>query len=282
MVLTDFDIGWWRNSKIGFCLSSGYFGFFAHLGFIRAMEELGIRPLIVAGSSSGALVGAMYCGGLTSKEIEQRLLSIKIFTLFVKPFQNLKLLFNLINNKELINKFDLLFSKEKFYNLLLEALPVKRFEDLKIPLVVNSYNLTERKTVYIKEGDLALGVMLSTLHPLLFSPYYKDGALFLDGGIKDKVPLTPLLEENLDGVMVSYLQSHFLGGNFILFKERLEKHRLEIKKLREKGIKVKVVSPRIESCGILKYHKGEKLAQESYKDVIQRIKDHRFGCRQLW
>jgi NTE family protein len=58
-------------------LSAGYFGFFAHAGFMRAVEELGIDYCAISGSSAGAIVAALHASGVPAQEIIDLLLSVK-------------------------------------------------------------------------------------------------------------------------------------------------------------------------------------------------------------
>jgi len=65
------------SSKIGVVFSSGFFGFFAHAGFLSALRELKINPVGYAGSSSGAIVAAMAASGMSDDAIRELLLSVK-------------------------------------------------------------------------------------------------------------------------------------------------------------------------------------------------------------
>lgn len=268
-------LSWWQKNRIGFCLSSGYFGFFAHAGFLKATEHLNIIPSYISGSSAGAIVGAMYCSGMTLEQIEKTLIDVRLIRLFTDPLSMLKKIKSCRDIKGLISNLELIISKENFYKLLKEVIPVKRFEELKIPLVVNTYDLKNRKVVYIDRGEVAEGVLLSCLHPLLFTPYLKDGRLWIDGGISDKVPILPLIKEGVDGIIISYLRSSYITikRRLRFFKRRAENIKRSIEEAKAKRIEIKVLAPNVESAGILRYYKGKKIIKESYRYSIEKLRE---------
>src|SRR2546423_3577399 len=65
------------NQRTAIMLSAGYFGFYAHAGFMQAVEECGIDYTAIAGSSAGALVAALHASGVPAAEIIEMLLSAR-------------------------------------------------------------------------------------------------------------------------------------------------------------------------------------------------------------
>src|SRR5215471_9736945 len=126
------------SGRIAIVLSAGYFGFFAHAGFMRAVEELGIDYCAISGSSAGAIVAALHASGVPAQEIIDLLLRVRrrdfwdrvgIGTAFKALLRKGKGWTGLI-------KGDLL------ERLIEESLRAKTFEACPRSLYVNAFNLT--------------------------------------------------------------------------------------------------------------------------------------------
>lgn len=183
-----------KNKKIGLCLSGGGSRGFAHLGALQAMDELGIKPSMISGSSAGALVAAIYAQGVSPKEAFEYLSKINLF-------RSLRFAFN---------KFGL-FELNKAASALKTLVPHNSFEGLKIPIAVCTTNIGKGKAVYFTSGELSQPVMASCAIPVLFSPVKIDGNRYVDGGIIDNLPLEPL-KETCD---------FFIGINITPFERKL-------------------------------------------------------------
>ncbi len=161
--------------KIGLVLSGGGSRGFAHLGVIKALNEAGITPNVVSGTSAGALVGAMYCAGYSPDFIAELIKQKGIFG-------NLKFAFNRLG----------LFSMEKVEKLFLEYIPHNNFLNLKIPLYVSTMDLKRGEVKYFKEGELVKPILASCAIPGIFSPVEINGKKYIDGGILNNLPLEPI------------------------------------------------------------------------------------------
>jgi NTE family protein len=161
--------------KIGLVLSGGGSRGFAHLGALKALEENGIQPSIISGTSAGALIGALYCAGYSPEYISDLILNKGIFG-------NLKFSFS---------KYGL-FSMEKVEKLLLEYLPHNQFEDLKKPLIICATDIKRGEPIYFKEGELIKPILASCCIPGIFSPVKFNGKYYIDGGITNNLPIEPL------------------------------------------------------------------------------------------
>jgi NTE family protein len=161
--------------KTGLVLSGGAAHGFAHLGVIRAMEELRMEPDILSGSSVGAIIGSLYADGYQPEEI-------------LDMFQNNKL-FDFINIKlKKLGLFDISGLKK-----LLEAnLRTKLIEDLPKPLIITATNISRAKITYFQEGNLVDTVIASSSIPVVFKPVEINGDHYSDGGITDNFPVEPL------------------------------------------------------------------------------------------
>jgi NTE family protein len=173
-------------------LSSGFFGFFAHAGVVRALEENGLRPSLVGGSSAGALVSGMWAAGLSADAIRERL-----FTLRREDFWDPDPLFFLRGG---------ILRGQRFATLLDEALlgtGVRTMDQCKTPVRLVVFDVKTRKAVALDRGDLAPAIRASCAVPFMFQPTRIDGRSYLDGGITDRAgilaatPGAPVLYHHL-------------------------------------------------------------------------------------
>jgi NTE family protein len=162
--------------KIGLALSGGGARGFAHLGVIKALEEMGLRISEVSGTSAGAISGAFYCYGYSPDAIFN-IISATGFIKSVRPAWS----------------WAGLLSMEGFREMLLKHLPDNSFESLKIPLTISATEIRLGKVVYFNEGVLVPRIVASSSIPALFDPVLLDGHVFVDGGIMDNLPVRPLV-----------------------------------------------------------------------------------------
>ncbi|MDN5213611.1 patatin-like phospholipase family protein [Fulvivirgaceae bacterium BMA12] len=164
--------------KIGLALSGGGARGIAHIGIIKALEEHGIRPSAISGTSAGAVVGAMYSYGYTPDEILQIILK----TSFIKRMRPALAKTGLLKIENLRDTF-------------LKYLPENNFSALKIPLSVAATELKRGKTTFFSEGELITPVLASCCVPVLFNPVKFGDGLYVDGGILDNLPVEPIMDK---------------------------------------------------------------------------------------
>lgn len=169
---------WLSAGPFSLAMSSGFFAFFAHTGMLVALEQAGLRPSSLSGSSAGALVAGLSAAGCSAQELRAELLSLRRED-FWDPRPGLGLL-----------------AGRRFGEKLNQLLPVESFEQCRAPLRISVYDLLKRRTSVLREGDLASAIRASCALPLLFHPVRRRGSLFSDGGIADRPGLagTPLNE----------------------------------------------------------------------------------------
>jgi NTE family protein len=162
--------------KIGIAFGGGGTRAFAHLGALKYLEEAGIHPSIVSGTSAGSIVGLLVAAGFSSDNILE-LVKISKFIDFAKVSLPSTGIFTLSNLRKLLERL----------------LPAKEFSDLKIPFYAAVTNLYSGKAEYINEGPLITAVEASCSIPVIFAPVVMNGQLYVDGGVLDSIPVTPLI-----------------------------------------------------------------------------------------
>jgi NTE family protein len=164
-----------KKYKIGLVLSGGGTRGFAHLGVIHALNEAGIFPDVISGTSAGAIVGVLYADGHTSKEI-LKMLNTGSRLDYMRPTLPREGLLQ-ING---------------IIKILKTSLRAKTFKELKIPLFVSATDLNNGKAVYFSEGDLLYPVIASASIPVLFQPIKINDISYVDGGVLDNLPIRPI------------------------------------------------------------------------------------------
>lgn len=175
------------DKKIGLVLSGGGARAYAHIGVLEALNEHGIYPTHLSGSSAGALVGALYCTGYKPLEILDLAKSHEFLQIFKIGFVN----------KELTEMTRL----KSFLNQYLED----DFSSLKIPLSICASNINVGAFEIRSSGKLIEFIAASCAIPLLFKPIKINNHLYVDGGLLNNLPIEPLLEtsEKIIGVSVN-------------------------------------------------------------------------------
>lgn len=164
-----------KQYKIGLVLSGGGARGFAHLGVIQALNEAGIFPDVISGTSAGALVGVLYADGHTSMEI-LKMLNTGSRLDYMRPALPREGLLQI----------------NRIIKILKSKLRAKTFKELKIPLFVSATDLNNGKAIYFSDGDLIDPVIASASIPVLFQPVKINNISYVDGGVLDNLPIRPI------------------------------------------------------------------------------------------
>jgi NTE family protein len=244
--------------KIGLALSGGGARGIAHLGVLKALIEHDLRPEIISGVSSGAIVGALYSSGLHPDEIMDILLKMRIFR-YIRPAWSK---FGFLNIQKLLAIY-------KLY------LPVQTFEKLKLPLIISAADIMEGKTVYFTEGDLTKAILASTCIPILFAPIEMEGKLMVDGGIINNLPVEPLIArcDLIIGVHCNPTHRQYQVGGIKSMLERT--FHLSINnnvKERIKYCDLFIEPPQLINYGLFEISKGKDIYKVGYDHAMKVIK----------
>lgn len=162
------------KQKIGLALGGGGARGFCHLGVLKVLEENGIKPYAIAGTSMGAVVGGIHASGADINEVSK----------FADEMN--------MNKIADLNFFSVyrhsLFKGERVRKIISDMIKVKNVEDCPTKFVSVSFDLNSGKEIQFKKGDLADAIYASMAVPALFRPLEKDGMRLVDGGIADNLP----------------------------------------------------------------------------------------------
>lgn len=173
--------------RIGVALGSGAARGLAHIPYIEAMDELGLKPSVIVGSSIGALIGAGWANGMAGAEIREHAYAVLgsvqqiASTLWNRNRPNLKQL--------MANGLSVQVNSEGIANAFLpEGFP-DDFADLQVPLLVVATDFYGWKEVVFETGPLRPAIAASMAIPSLFRPVSLNGSYFIDGGVSNPLPL---------------------------------------------------------------------------------------------
>lgn len=175
--------------SIGIALGGGFARGIAHIGVLKVLEEEGIPMRVVTGTSVGALIGAVYCSGVSIPELVDIAHSVR-FTTFARWT---------------VSRFGFA-SNERMVAFLTRTLKVKTFEELRIPLGVTATDFNTGEGVVFHSGSITDPVRASCAYPGMFLPVKIRGRHLVDGMLSHPVPTKPLREMGADRVLAVHLK----------------------------------------------------------------------------
>jgi NTE family protein len=248
-----------KQYKIGLVLSGGGTRGFAHLGLIQALNEAGIFPDVISGTSSGAMAGVLYADGFTPHEIMN----------LMKGSSRLDIMRPALPRAGLLQLGGIV-------KVLKANLRARTFEDLKIPMYVSATDLNNGKAVYFSQGDLFDPVIASASLPVIFQPVVINNICYVDGGIMDNLPIRPIEHkcEIIIGSFVNPIGYLEKVKGLISIAERTFMIAM-VKDLAEKAKKFDLfVAPmELKNHGILSPEKADLLFQIGYDATKEKIKE---------
>lgn len=269
-----------EGKRVGLVFSSGFFGFFAHAGCLKAIEELGIKPMGYAGTSSGAIVAAFAAAGVGAQAIGDMLFDLNKAD-FWDPEPWHKTLFAALKRFKGWSGY---LEGERFRRLLVSRLPVRNFEELNTPCVIVASNLTRKRKEIFSLGSIADAVQASGTIPWIFKAKAIGDDLFLDGGLVDKAPVEELTRRlSPDVIVVHYIHSQNLKerGNAFLSRSfspqraytlsmnmvRHEHYLAQVKWVQQQGIEVIELKPSLPQVTPDRLQAGKEAFETAYKYV---------------
>ncbi len=182
--------------RIGLALGSGGANGMAHIAMLEAFDELGITPHRIAGSSIGAIIGALYASGKSAAEIRELIADLVVQK--TDTWQEILLERQILEWIRFVDP-DLgnggLISGEAFIAFLQAAIEKSTFEELRIPLMVVTTDLWKREPVIHQSGDLYGPIQASMAIPGLFTPVTIGDRVLIDGGLMNPVPYDLLFDD---------------------------------------------------------------------------------------
>ena len=163
-----------RAPRIGLALGGGAARGFAHVGVIAVLEEAGIRPSVVVGTSAGSLVAALYASGKSSAQLQQTALNMEevAITDWMLPIFGRGM-----------------FRGEALSRYVNDLVAGRLMENMAIPLGIVATDLGSGQPVLFQRGDTGMAVRASSAVPAVFVPVKINGREYVDGGLVSPVPV---------------------------------------------------------------------------------------------
>ncbi|HZJ82369.1 MAG TPA: patatin-like phospholipase family protein [Clostridia bacterium] len=190
-----------NRPKIGLALGAGASRGLAHIGVLQILEEHGIVPDFIAGSSIGALIGALYAAGISPKMIGG-----------IASELDMKMYYDVGVPRLGFMKGDKL---EELIKILTRG---RTFNELKIPLKVTAVDLKTNKLVIIDEGIVHRAVRASISIPGIFTPVFDGDQVLVDGGLLERIPTRIVRDMGADIVIgsdVGFMGQHGDASNIL-------------------------------------------------------------------
>jgi NTE family protein len=246
--------------EIGLVLSGGGMRGAAHIGAIKALEEHGVFPTHIAGTSAGAIVGALYAYGYKWEDILKFFNSVSILDI----------------SKYALNKPGFL-DADKFYNNFKKYFSEDDFSVLKKDLQITAANILNGDLKVFSEGELIKPILASAAFPGVFSPVKIKDSFYVDGGTLNNFPVE-LLKKKCDKIIGIYVN----GFETIDIKELKYSHNVaerafKLKSVREDYMKFKkcdlVVSPKgLDKFGTFDKKNLKHIFDLGYSTTIEALK----------
>ncbi|HER20174.1 MAG TPA: patatin-like phospholipase family protein [Chromatiales bacterium] len=261
--------------SIGLALGGGGVRGLAHLAVLELLDDMDLRPCVIAGCSMGAIFGALYASGRSGSDIralveehvvlhddslrdvmKKRASLLKWVTGFVPAIQR-----------------GGLFNADRFLGHLFGELEQKDFSELEIPLVVVATDYWAAESVIIREGSVLTAVRASTAVPGVFAPVTREDRVLVDGGLVNHVPYECIRDEcdilvavDVGGERAPGKKDHpgaldaILGAMDIMqtaaLNQRLKSSRPDV-----------MVRPRIRNVEMLDFTRGDEVLDQSRASV---------------
>lgn len=212
-----------QKPKIGLVLSGGGAKGLAHVGVLKVMEELGIKPDYITGVSMGSIVGGLYAIGYNAQQLDSIVSKIDWITVFSDEVSFDKIG---INIKPEYRKYQLNFSgdslksiglplgvvrgqiiSEMFSSLCWRVNGIDSFDDFPIPYRCLASDLITGKTYTFKSGNLGQAMRASMSIPSAFTPIVKDTMFLVDGGVINNFPVQECIDMGADIIIGVYVGS---------------------------------------------------------------------------
>ena len=173
-----------KTPRIGLALGSGGARGFAHIGVLQVLEEAQVPVDVIAGSSMGSLIGAIYATGAPVRRIEQLACHLPISQWVDVAIPRMGVI-----------------AGGRFHRLIRLLTKEMNFADTTLPLAIVATDLEKGERVTFTEGPIHEAVRASVAIPGVFTPYRVNGRMLVDGGVIERVPIQAARDLGADFVI---------------------------------------------------------------------------------
>jgi len=277
-----------KNPRVGLVLSGGGAKGLAHVGVLKTLDSLGVRVDYIAGTSMGAVVGALYASGYTGQQLDSIIRSTN-FNLLIsdKVPRNSKTFYERKNSEKYVltlpfNNFKIQLPSsisrgQNVFNLLskltLNVSGINDFSKLPIPFYCVATDIQSGEEVILDHGNLAQAIAASSALPTLFQPVKLNNKLLMDGGIVNNFPVNGLLSKNLDYIIGVDVQDDLLMVDELNSVSNIMLQINNFRAVEELNKKSKLldiyIKPDVDDFSIISFGQGLKIIEEGQKETLK-------------
>ena len=263
-------------------LSGGGLKGLAHIGVLRALEERGLTPGLVVGSSMGSLVAAAWAAGMPLKEMTERALAVRRRDIFQVAHVDMAL-------KRM--RAAAVYRREPLDALIESLVGSRTFEDLVRPLIINTVELnTGMQTLWglpgLRSIRVADAVFASCALPGIFPPREIDGRWYVDGAVIENMPAQVAASHGEGPVMAvdvgatttlkTNVQDEGFAATYVRGLEIVMQTMMESRLRQWTAPPLVLVHPRVEHVSMFGFGHNRELIEEGYRatlDLLDQLKD---------
>ncbi len=282
-----------RDLKVGLVLSGGGAKGLAHIGALKMIEEAGIEIDYIAGTSMGAIVGALYSAGYSAHQLDSIFHEINFNILIQDDIPRGAKTFYEKNESEKyvltlpFDSFQISFPSglsrgQNIYNLVSQLTmhlgEIRDFSEMPIPFFCIASNIETGEQVILDSGSLPKAVSASGAIPSLFSPVRIDGMLLTDGGVTNNYPVKELRDRGAEIIIGVDVQDTLMDREELRSAVNILNQIGNFRTIREMKEKIDLtdvyIKPDIRDFNILSFEKGEaiiKAGEEAAKLKIEEL-----------
>ena len=279
-----------NNPKIGLVLSGGGAKGLAHIGVLKVIDSLGVKVDYIAGTSMGAIIGALYASGYTGKQLDSIFKIIDFDNLIsddlpraskafyerdnsekyaiTLPFENFK-----IKLPSALSRGQNTYSL--FTKLTLHVSEIKNFSELPIPFFCIATNVETGKAVMLDSGNLAQSMMASGALPSLFQAVTINNQVLIDGGVINNYPVDELRAKGIDIIIGVDVQDGLATREELTSAPDVLVQINNFRTINDMKLKVKktdiYIKPDIKDYSVVSFREGSKIIENGKQATIEKI-----------
>lgn len=268
--------------KLGLALSGGGIRGIAHAGVLKALEENEIYVDVIGGTSSGALISSLYAMGYSPYYI------YILFKKYAKDIVNINVGNFLSLRRNNIVGFRTGENIEKIYNNLALRKGIKTMEDIKMPIVIPTVDVSDSKEYiftnnlpdseekynkYITDISVGKAVRASSSFPAVFCPCEYKEHKFLDGGALDNIPVIEVKKQGATKVIAVNFKADDIDENSNVMDIAMRTIDIMGNKISEESLQISdyVLTVQTDKTGLLDVEKLDSCYKYGYNAVIQNL-----------
>ena len=255
-------------------LSGGGLKGLAHIGVLKALEERGLEPGLVVGSSMGSLVAAAWAAGMPLKEMAERALAVRRKDIFQVAHVDMAL-------KRM--RSPAVYRREPLDGLIESLVGTRTFEGLERPLIINTVELNTGMQVMwglpgLRYARVADAVFASCALPGIFPPREIDGRWYVDGAVVENMPAGVAASHGAGPVMAvdvgststlrSNIQDEGFAATYIRGLEIVMQTMMESRLRQWTAPPLVLVHPRVEHVSMFGFGHNRELIEEGYRATL--------------